>query len=281
MIRNEAAELRKTAFVWLRDGFCGALLGVAAILPGVSGGALAFSLGLYQPMMALLAAPREALRRYGTRLLPLGLGWGLGFWGAARGLAAALDLSGAAAAWLLIGLMGGTVPLLHRQAAEQGSGCGARISFLLCALAGLALCFGSGRMLPGLPRLPALLRDGLCGALWGLGVVLPGLSTASLLMALGLYQPVMEGLARLDPAALLGSGAGLCLTVLLMARLMYRLFRRHAPETFHGILGFVTASTLALVPTRYAGWEELLLALLCGGLGFGLTFLLGRMEAAH
>ena len=172
------------------------------------------------------------------------------------------------------------MPLLHQQAAEKGRGRGAQISFLLCALTGLVLCFWSGTMLPGIQILPALLRYGLCGVLWGLGVVLPGLSTASLLMALGLYQPVMAGLANLDPLVLLGSGAGLCLTVLLLARLMCWLFRHRAAETFHGILGFVTASTLALVPTQYAGWEELILSLLCGALGFGLTFLLGRMEAA-
>ena len=34
-----------------------------------------------------------------------------------------------------------------------------------------------------------------CGALWGAGMVLPGLTSSSVMMALGLYEPMMQGLA--------------------------------------------------------------------------------------
>ncbi len=35
-----------------------------------------------------------------------------------------------------------------------------------------------------------------CGALWGASVVLPGLTSSSIMMALGLYEPLLNSLAE-------------------------------------------------------------------------------------
>ena len=43
----------------------GILIGAGAILPGISGGVLCVVFGIYRPMMALLAHPKENLPRYG------------------------------------------------------------------------------------------------------------------------------------------------------------------------------------------------------------------------
>ena len=37
----------------------------------------------------------------------------------------------------------------------------------------------------------------LLSALWGMSLVIPGLTSSLVMMALGLYQPMLEGLARL------------------------------------------------------------------------------------
>ena len=55
------------------------------------------------------------------------------------------------------------------------------------------------------------------------------------------------------------------------------LFRRHYAVAFHGILGFVLASTLVIIPTEYGPGEPLLSALCCVG-GFLLAFLLARLD---
>ena len=90
----------KEAKLFVRRLLQGMLVGSGAILPGVSGGVLCVTFGLYKPLMALLAHPFKNLPRYFKMLLPVGIGILLGFWGlsglishlfsAAEGLAAAL-----------------------------------------------------------------------------------------------------------------------------------------------------------------------------------------------
>ena len=52
---------------WLMHVLHGALIGVGAILPGVSGGVMCVLFGIYQPMMALLSHPGKAFRQYPSR----------------------------------------------------------------------------------------------------------------------------------------------------------------------------------------------------------------------
>ena len=47
---------------------------------------------------------------------------------------------------------------------------------------------------------------------------------------------------------------------------------------FHGILGFVFASTLVIIPAEYTGPGEMALSALCAAAGFGLAYFLARME---
>ena len=42
----------------------GALIGLGAVLPGISGGVPCVTFGVYPPIMELLADPRRALRRH-------------------------------------------------------------------------------------------------------------------------------------------------------------------------------------------------------------------------
>ena len=117
-----------------------------------------------------------------------------------------------------------------------------------------------------------------CGVLWGMSVVIPGMTSSSIMMALGLYQPMLEGLAALDFIVLSASLPGMFLTIALLARFMNWFFRQHYAIAYHGILGFVLASTLVIIPTSYTGPGEIALSVLCCGAGFLLAFCLARLE---
>jgi len=117
-----------------------------------------------------------------------------------------------------------------------------------------------------------------CGVLWGMGVVIPGMTSSSVMMALGLYQPMLEGLARLDLLVLSAALPGMFLTIALLARLVNWFFRRHYAMAFHGILGFVAASTLVIIPTEYTGAAEAVCSAVCCAAGFALAFFLAKMD---
>ena len=261
----------------LRDFLCGVLIGAGAILPGVSGGVLAVIFDLYRPFMELLTHPKRALPKYWRLLIPLGLGWAAGFFSFAKGVSAALDVSAAATTWAFIGLIVGTLPSLYREAGEQGRTRASYVSLLACAGAVFGGLFYVSRVL-SVHLQPDFWSMSLSGALFGLGIVVPGLATSSVLMALDLYQPVMDGLSTLNAPLLASILPGMALTVALLARLMNWVFQKHYSVASHGILGVVIASTLVIVPTEYAGAGEAAVSAVCAGIGFALAFFLGKLD---
>lgn len=272
-----AARREKNFIIrWLRDLLCGLLIGAGAILPGVSGGVLAVVFDIYRPFMEVLTRPRTAILKYWRWFPPIALGWCVGFLGFAKGIAAAISLSNTVTTWLFIGLIVGTVPSLFREAGKEGRTAASWVSLLLCAGAVFAGLFYVSHIAEVSVE-PNFWWYNFCGVLWGMSIVIPGMTSASVMMALGLYQPMLQGLARLDLLVLSASLPGMVLAIALLARLVSWFFRRHYAVAFHGILGFVLASTLVIIPTEYASGEVLLSVLCCVG-GFLLAFLLARLD---
>ena len=262
---------------WLRDLLCGVLIGAGAILPGVSGGVLAVVFDIYRPFMEVLTHPREAIPKYWRWFLPIGLGCAIGFLGFAKGIAAAIDVSSTVTTWLFIGLIVGTVPSLFREAGMEGRSIGSWVSMAVCAGAIFFSLFYVGKVICVTVE-PNFWWYNFCGALWGMSLVIPGLTSSSVMMALGLYQPMLEGLARLDFLVLSACLPGMVLTILLLARLVSWFFRKHYSIAFHGIFGIVLASTLVIIPTSYVGaWEIVLSAVCCIG-GFLLAYFMARLD---
>ena len=262
---------------WLRDLLCGFLIGAGAILPGVSGGVLAVVFDIYRPFMEVLTHPRTAVPKYWKWFPPIALGWCAGFLGFAKGIAAAMNLSDAVTVWLFIGLIVGTVPSLFREAGKEGRCAASWLSMLACAAAVFAGLFYVSRVVH-VEVTPNFWWYNFCGVLWGGGIVIPGMTSSSVMMALGLYQPMLEGLAHLDLLVLSACLPGLVLSVALLARLVSWFFHRYYSVAFHGILGFVIASTLVIIPTEYTGAGEMALSALCCVGGFLLAFFLARLD---
>ena len=262
---------------WLRDLLCGALIGAGAILPGVSGGVLAVIFDIYRPFMEVLIHPFRELPKYWKWIPPLILGWCVGFLGFAKGISLALDVSAAVTTWLFIGLIVGTLPQLFREAGEQGRGRSAWASLAVC----FAVMFGGLFYMSRVAAIhvePSFWWYNFCGALWGMSVIIPGMTSSSVMMALDLYRPLMEGLSRLDFAVLAMTLPGMLITIAALARLVNWFFRRHYAVAFHGILGIVLASTLVIIPISYSGPGEIALSAVCCVGGFLLAFFLGKLD---
>lgn len=270
-------EQENSRIHWLRNLVCGVLIGAGAILPGVSGGVLAVVFDIYRPFMEMLTHPTTALPRYWHWLPPLGIGCAVGFLGVAKGIAASMNWSASVTTWLFIGLIVGTIPSLFREAGKEGRSPWAWLSLALCAGAVFFGLFYVQYVLK-VSVTPNFWWYNFCGVLWGMGIIIPGMTSSSVMMALGLYQPMLQGLAQMDLVVLSACLPGLIVTVVVLARAVTWLFRRHYAVAFHGILGTVAASTLAIIPTEYTGADEVVLsALLCLG-GFALAYAMDRLD---
>ena len=262
---------------WVLGLICGALMGGGAILPGVSGGVLCVVFGYYRPMMEILTHPKRGLSKYWRMFVPVAMGWVLGFFGFAKLIAVLFSASELLATWLFIGLIVGTMPSLFREAGKEGRGWPSWAALTVCALAMGAGLYYVGHVATVQVE-PSFWWYTFCGFLWGLGIVIPGMTTASILMSLGLYQHLTEGISNLDIVVMTAWIPGLVVTVALLSRLMSYLFRAHYSVAFHGVVGIVIASTVMIIPTAYTGAGEALGAAVCFFGGFAIAFLLDQIE---
>ena len=93
----------------------GALVGVGAILPGVSGGVMCVAFGVYEPMMELMTHPLRTWRSHLRMFLPFGIGWVVGFILLARAVELLFSAYAVIALMLFYGLIAGTLPELLRE----------------------------------------------------------------------------------------------------------------------------------------------------------------------
>ena len=247
----------------------GALVGVGAILPGVSGGVLCVAFGIYEPMMELLTKPLKALRKHYQIFIPFLLGWIPGFFLLATAIEKLFAASAPVALMLFFGLICGTIPELFK-ISERSDPQKTWTPFVL-SLSLAYLFFHLLENIEGMviaPSVPAFL---FCGFLWGLSLIVPGLSSSSILICLGLYEPMIAGIGALDPKVTLPMVIGIAATALSLARLVYMLYGKHYAITSRVVLGFVIASALKAVPSAFSDVGTLAVALLCFAFGFAVA----------
>ena len=245
----------------------GALVGIGAILPGVSGGVLCVAFGVYEPMMELLTHPRRSIKKHRTVFISFALGWLVGFVLLAKAMELLFSASAPIALMLFFGLICGTLPELFRASAQKAAGKSWTPFILTLALA--YLFFHLLEHSSGMTVAPSFGGFLFCGFLWGLSMIIPGFSSSSILICLGLYEPMAAGIGNLTPSVILPMFLGIGVTVLLFARLVNMLFHRYDTATSRVVLGFVIASSLKIVPYSYGTPAVFLLSLLCFALGFG------------
>ena len=80
--------------------FQGMLIGLGAVLPGISGGVLCVVFGVYKPIMELLSNPFKTWRKHLKNLAPIIVGVILGFLGIAKLLGFLLDRYPGPSVWV-------------------------------------------------------------------------------------------------------------------------------------------------------------------------------------
>jgi len=225
----------------------GLLIGIGCILPGVSGGVMAVSFGLYRPMldavMHFFHAPKKHLRF----LLPLAIGGGAGMLIGAKGLSAALRLYEVPMLFLFTGFILGGIPDLLREAEQQERFRPVWLVSLalgVCLALPLAVFGGQGTAVDRLSPIQSLLT----GVLEGVGTVVPGVSTSFVLLRLGWYQAYLEALSGFDAGQGIFIAAGFALSALGSMRLVQWLFDHHPGHAYYAVLGFLLVSVALVFP---------------------------------
>lgn len=256
----------------------GSLIGLGAVLPGISGGVLCVIFGIYKTIMEFLADPFQNFKTHFPRLLPVGVGGVIGFLGIANILSVLLEKYPAPSVCLFIGLIGGMLPSLFREAGEQGRNKASNVSLFAAMLTTFTLLISL--QIFSVEITPNFIWYLFCGFCLALSVIAPGMSFSTLLMPLGLYEPFVAGIGHMDFTVLIPGGIGALATVVLFSKAVNALFTRHYSVAFHAIVGIVIAATIMIIPfTSFAeSITSFLINILCLGVGIAAALLLDRFN---
>ena len=224
----------------------GALIGLGAILPGVSGGVLMVVFGVYKSVMEFLADPFRRFKTHFPHLFPYGVGLLIGFLGVAKLLSFLLEKDPDPSVCVFIGLITGMLPSLFREAGKEGRSSASFVSMIIAMIFIFALLIGLRVMSVQID--PNLVWYLFCGFCLALSVIAPGMSFSTLLMPLGLYEPFVAGLGSLDMSVCIPGGIGALVTMILFSRAVNSLFDNHYSVAFHAIIGVVIAATIMIIP---------------------------------
>lgn len=236
----------------------GLLMGAADVIPGVSGGTMALILGIYERLIAALSEivsavlalvhlnmtdVRHHLRRVEWMLLiPLGLGIVTAIGVGAVVLKPLLETYPAHTNGLFFGLVAASL-VIPWQRIERLT----RRDVLL-GLAAAVLAF----FLTGLPARagddPTLLRVFATAAVAICAMILPGVSGAFLLKAMGLYETSLNAVREFDVVYVLVFVAGAVVGLGLFSKVLHGLLKHHHDLTMAVLLGLMAGALRALWP---------------------------------
>lgn len=253
----------------------GALIGIALVIPGLSGSIFAVVVGLYDRLLAAVNHFREAPRTHLRLLLPVGLGAVLGI------LLSTKAILLVTASWPLpsysffIGLVLGIGPFIYRKITQVPF----KAWYVLLPVLGFAAIYGLAKLsgeqpenLIAITRLNSLTDAGtmtFAGVFAVALMAIPGISGSIMLMVIDQYGTVYNAVSAIGPAlrallagnwaafqeqlltvALLGPFmVGAIVGLLVIAKVMEMLLKRFEAQVYYAVIGIVLAAALILVET--------------------------------
>lgn len=261
------------AILWIVQGF---IVGIGAILPGVSGGTLCYAFGIYDQVLEVLSSPIKGIKKHWFMLVFVGLGAATGFVGFAGVTNWLLGLNEAVVLCVFVGLILGTLPDIWRDAGKQGRGKGSYIG-LAVSFVSISAVFFMFKNIWHITIAPNTVGWLVCGLLWGLSFIIPGFSSSTLLLFFGIYEPMSRGISTLDFGVLIPLGIAMLATLLLFSRLMRLVFDKFFSVVSHCVIGFVVATTLMILPSFRAEWYNILIYIGCIAAGSVASFFFSKL----
>jgi len=241
----------------------GALMGLANLVPGISGGTMLLAAGIY-PRFIQALADLSGLRLRKDSFIVLGL---VGVAAAVAILLGAGPIKDAVVEhrWamysLFIGLTLGGVPVLWQMARPATNTFWVGMGAGLIVMAGLAwlqiVGASSGGSREGIPM---MFIAGVAGAS---AMILPGVSGGYLLLVLGVYVPVLSAVDALKEAlkvndlasasdpilgVVLPVGVGVAIGVLVISNLIKVVLERYEQPTLGALMGLLVGAVFGLWP---------------------------------
>ena len=242
----------------------GMVIGIANIIPGVSGGTMMVSMGIYDKLIHCITHLFSEFKKSVLFLLPIAIGMGIAIIGGSFGIEYLFENFPIQTSTLFIGLIIGGLPAIWKNVKGNSIKPGHIVAFLVF-FAVVVLMAVMGEKEGNAADLTFNLVNSL--KLLGVGViaaatmVIPGVSGSMMLMLMGYYNPIisaindfiralvafdwngiMQGVGVLAPF-----GIGVVVGIFAIAKLIEIIFSKFPLYAYWAIIGLIVASPIAII----------------------------------
>lgn len=247
----------------------GVFVGIANVIPGVSGGTMAVSFGIYDKLLDSISGLLKSFKKSFFTLLPIILGMALGIVGFTYIIPWLLSNFPFATSCAFTGLIVGGIPAIIRSLKngwmneEKKSLLVNILVFLILLAVAMAMVFLNGESESGITLTASagmIVKIFFMGVIASATMVIPGVSGSLVLMILGYYFGVINAvksfvnaLLALDFQGMLNQlyilipfAIGCVLGIFFISKLISFLLHRFPSATFSGILALVASSPISI-----------------------------------
>lgn len=228
----------------------GIIIGIATLVPGVSGGTMAIILGVYDDMIHAVGSFFKNIKKNIVFLGTLGVGGVIGIALFSRVIEYGLEHFKYPIVYLFLGIIIGGIPVLYKRATTGKK----KMSDYIYFIVGLLLIVGMSLYNVTIVNLAS--STGIwnfiflivAGIIIAVALILPGISTSFMLLALGLYDITLKAINTVDIPFLLPIVIGAALGVIGTTKVLENLLNNKPRQTYMLILGFVVGSIIEVFP---------------------------------
>lgn len=236
---------------YLKNFIKGIAVGVATLVPGVSGGTMAIILGIYDDLIHAAGSFFENWKKNFMLLLVVGLGGVLGILLFSRLLENAITKYPHVMQFLFMGIIIGGLPVLYRKSTASGKGNIKDFVFLILGFVIVLLMSAEPAAITNMAADQGALSViflFIAGIVIAIALVLPGISGSFMLLILGLYGVTLNAINTINIPFLIPLGLGVAAGTLGTAKIIEKFLQKHPGKTYMLIIGFVLGSLVQVFP---------------------------------
>ena len=235
----------------------GFFIGLANVVPGVSGGTIALILGIYEKLINTISHFMKNIKENILFILPIGIGMILSILISSGIIDAAYKNYPLSTTLFFVGLVLGGIPFSYKKIKNKKNISNWLVFLMTFTLVIIMSLLNSNSLnsvtLNNLDML-GYIKLFLIGVIASGTMIIPGISGSLVLMLLGYYYPIIELIKELTHFNNLGNnllialvfGLGLIIGIIGFVKIIEFLFKKYENKTNYGVLGFICASVVAI-----------------------------------